>query len=199
MSITIEQRYCDRYCRKCKQELIPYENWGIGSMRHANYICKSCLRESSRKNHYKLHGGKPMSQNKQCTSFLGCHVAEQVLSKAFKDVEIMPPSNPGYDFICNKGKKIDVKSSCIQSANGRHGDKLQFSIKKNVVADYFLCIAFNNRDNLNPEYTWLIPGNKINHLTNFSVAISNTYYLDEYKIDISRISKCCDVLRGNKI
>ncbi len=61
-----------------------------------------------------------MSDNRECSSFLGCHIAEQVLSKTFKDVEIMPPSNPGYDFICNKGKKIDVKSSCLRYKNPKH-------------------------------------------------------------------------------
>lgn len=97
-----------------------------------------------------------MKINKKCPLFLGCHVAERVLSHVFKDVERMPHNNKGFDFICNKGFKIDSKASCLHKDN-----TYIFHINHNKIADYFLCIAFDNRDNLNPQYIWLIKSDEI--------------------------------------
>ncbi len=97
-----------------------------------------------------------MKINKKCGMFLGCHVAEKVLGHVFKDVKRMSSNNKGYDFICNKGFKIDVKSSCLHKKNN-----YQFSIKYNKIADYFLCIGFDNRETLNPQHIWLFKSNDI--------------------------------------
>ena len=97
-----------------------------------------------------------MKINKKCAQFLGVHVAERVLSHVFKDVERMPIHNPGFDFICNKGYKIDSKASCLNK-----NDVYTFVIKKNKTADYFLCIGFDNRENLNPQHIWLIKGDEM--------------------------------------
>ena len=140
------------------------------------------------------HGGKPASENKQCAAFLGVHVAEQVLSKVFKDVEQMPPNNKGFDFICNKGKKIDVKSTCTRT-HDKQSDAWDFHIKRNQIAEYFLCLAFDNRDNLNPLHIWLIPGHIINHLKHTSIAESTLSKWDEYKLDISKTVACCDNMK----
>ena len=99
----------------------------------------------------------PMNKNRQCSSFLGVHVAERVLEATFENVERMPYGNPGFDFICGAGYKIDVKSSCRRyQKNG--SSSWAFGIDKNCDADYFLCIAFDNREHLNPEHLWLIGG-----------------------------------------
>ena len=84
--------------------------------------------ELQRKLRY-AHGCKPASENRQCPAFLGVHVAEQVLSKVFKDVKKMPYGHKGFDFICNKGKKIDVKSSCMRAS----GSNWAFDIRKNKI------------------------------------------------------------------
>ena len=97
-----------------------------------------------------------MQINKNCSVFLGCHVAERVLSYVFKDVQRMPNGNRGYDFICNKGFKIDVKASCLQKNN-----TYVFVTKYNKIADYFLCIAFDNRKDLNPQHIWLIKSDDV--------------------------------------
>jgi len=140
------------------------------------------------------HGGKPMSENKSCAAYLGCHIAERVLSKVFKDVEVMPPNHPGYDFICNKGKKIDVKSSCTTILRDKY-KCWRFRINRNNDADYFLCIAFDNRKELNPLYLWLLPSDKVNHLLNASVYGSKIDKWDEYKLDVNRLIKCCDKIK----
>lgn len=142
----------------------------------------------------RAHGGKPASENKQCPAFLGVHVAERVLSKVFKDVKQMPPNHTGYDFICNKGKKIDVKSACTDTRYNQR-DSWNFRIRKNKVADYFLCLAFDNREDLNPLHIWLILGHITNHLSRVSISKSRIDKWDEYKLDISKTIICCNNMR----
>lgn len=140
------------------------------------------------------HGVLPMSENKSCSSFLGIHVAEQVLSKVFKNVKIMPPNNPGYDFICNKGMKIDVKSACTKHRK-HHSPSWPFTIKRNITADYFLCIAFNNRKDLKPIHLWLIPMNIIYNKYHISIAETTLQKWEEYELDITKTLQCCDEMK----
>lgn len=112
-------------------------------------------REASRRHRLKKNIGKTYADNKSCALYLGVAIAERVLSKVFKDVQRMPMHNPGFDFICNKGYKIDVKSATINKYN-----RWNFQIRGNIIADYFLCILYKNRDELkNPLKIWLIPTN----------------------------------------
>ncbi len=98
-----------------------------------------------------------MEINKKCGVFLGCYVAERVLSHIFKDVERTPYGSLGYDFVCNKGFKIDVKSCCLHVRDNNY----TFHINLNEYADYFLCIGFDNRTDLNPQHIWLIKCNEL--------------------------------------
>lgn len=195
-----------KVCRKCGAELTD-ENWYPSCQKKNDHICKACnykrdqlwRKENPDKEkagwtrRIRKLGYQPYNENKKCSSFLGVHVAERVLSHVFKNVERMPITNPGFDFICNKGKKIDVKSSCQHKPG-----KWAFSIKHNTIADYFLCLAFDNREDLNPLYAWLLPGSKFNHLTKASIRPSTIRKWDEYRLDISKISDCCDSLRSTK-
>ena len=97
----------------------------------------------------------------------------------------MPYGNKGFDFICCHNKNIDVKSSCLRKSGG-----WIFHIDHNIVADYFLCIAFDNRDDLTPLHVWLIPGSTINHLQSTGISPSTVHRWDEYMIDHSKISTC---------
>ena len=142
----------------------------------------------------RLRGSKPMSENRKCSAFLGVHVAERVLRNAFKEVEQMPYGNRGYDFICNRGKKIDVKSSALHKRE-KQADHWQFIIKKNTTADYFMCLAFDNRDDLNPLHIWMIPGNTVNDKTGISITKSTIDKWDEYRIPIDKTITCCDKLK----
>ncbi len=102
-----------------------------------------------------------MSENKSCSSFLGVHIAERVLSYVFESVTRMPYGNKGYDFICKKEHKIEVKSSCLTKDKRFFYDFWYFSIKQNKIADYFLLLAFDNRTDLNPQHIWLIKGTEL--------------------------------------
>lgn len=190
-------------CRKCGDELGD-ENWSPSKHKYGDYICKECDNELSRKwkeanpekqkaastRYHRKEGHLPMSENKKCSLWLGVWIAERVLRHFFKDVQQMPNGNPGFDFICNKGMKVDSKSSC-QNKDGRW----KFNINHNTVADYFLCIAFDDRENLNPLHVWLIPGDVLNDLKTMGISPSNVHKWSEYEKDITGVSLCCDELK----
>ena len=108
----------------------------------------------------------------------------------------MPYGNPGYDFICNHGKKIDVKSSCaLKDTRWNSATSWAFHINHNTTADYFLCLAFDNREDLNPLHAWLLPGSKFNNFSKVQISLSTIHKWDAYALDISKISDCCDAMR----
>lgn len=100
----------------------------------------------------------PASKNKECAVFLGVVVAETLLSKIFQNIRRMPYGNKGFDFICNRGYKIDVKSSCLRNGHNGKRDSWRFVINHNKTADYFIMIAFDDRSSLQPHHIWLIKG-----------------------------------------
>lgn len=156
---------------------------------------------------HKRGDTKPMSENKSCSQYLGVHIAERVLSHVFESVTRMPILNPGYDFICKKGYKINVKSACITKNNLT---KIwNFYIRKNTIPDYFLLLAFDNRTDLNPLHIWLIKGTdkigiKIKSILNEknSLHICNTFRsieaYEKYEIEdkLKKMISCCDSLKG---
>ncbi len=90
--------------------------------------------------YFRKQSNSGMEGNKNCASYLGVHIAERLLKHIYKNVEQMPYGNPGYDFICDKGYKIDVKSSCVRKSWGGFWG---FHIFKNTIADYFIFVAVN--------------------------------------------------------
>ncbi|MCK5022861.1 MAG: hypothetical protein KAS04_01675 [Candidatus Aenigmarchaeota archaeon] len=138
-----------------------------------------------------------MSENKKCASYLGCHIAENVLQSVFKDVEMMPHGNKGFDFICASGMKIDVKSACI-GGRPRSPGVWGFNIKRNTIADYFLCLAFDNRDDLNPIHLWLIEGSEVNHLHKLLIPLSKTDVWARCELDINKVISKCNILKGDE-
>lgn len=207
-------------CGVCKVGLND-DNWQPSRRKGHDYICKECSNERKRlwraENPEKVReqqrlwkkahpekvrasntranrkkGKRDFTENKECSAYLGVHVAERVLSHVFADVERMPYGNPGYDFICNRGKKIDVKSACLTKSKY---PRWAFTIRHNIMTDYFLCLAFDNREDLNPLYAWLIPGNKLSHITVTTISPSTIHKWDEHRLDISKISDCCDAVR----
>ena len=193
-------------CRECGNVLSD-ENWSLSLQKNHGHICKKCRREQNRlwrkanpdkakagsTRWNRKHGKQPMNDNKECASYLGVHVAERVLRHVFKDVEVMPYGNPGYDIVCNHGKLVDSKSSCLHKNGG-----WAFNIFRNTTADYFICLAFDNREDLNPLYMWLLPGDKFNHLMSASIRPNTVHKWDEYRIDIGNILACCNIIKCGK-
>lgn len=194
----------ERKCRVC-DVVLSDENCYPSRLKKHDYICKKCHDErmdvwckanpDKSKDRYtrrnRRYGILPFDENKECTSYLGVYIAEGVLHSVFKDVEVMPHGNHGYDFICNRGKKIDVKSGCLI----RGGKCWMFNIDYNVIADYFLCVAFDDRKNLNPMYIWLIPGDCVSNRRGITISVSTIHKWDSYRLDISKVVDCCNVMR----
>lgn len=175
-------------CRKCGIILTTL-NQRPSCIGTYNHICINCQRN----NELEQRGGIPYTKNPKCGAYLGIYVAERVLSHVFKEVRQMPYGNKGFDFICNKGKKIDVKSSCMRIVN--NWLCLSFTINKNKIADYFLFLGFDDRKHLNPIKLWLIPSIKINRLSSVSIGLKNPHKWDKYELPIEEVTACCDVMR----
>ncbi|MCK9568425.1 hypothetical protein M0R72_05755 [Candidatus Pacearchaeota archaeon] len=110
----------------------------------------------------------------------------------------MPYGNPGYDFVCGRGFKIDVKSSCLRQHDKNHRyQRWAFPINQNNVADYFLLLGFDNRDNLKPLHVWLVPGDSINAKSSLSITNScrSIARYAQYERPIDKVVLCCDQLR----
>ena len=139
----------------------------------------------------------PMNKNRTCPKYLGEVVAEGLLSAIFEHVEKAPMNNPGWDFICGKKKRIDCKSSCLRQDS--RTILWGFEINKNDKCDYFLCIAFDDRENLNPLHVWLIPGDVINHLVCLSITDSSKslYKWKKYEKSLDKVLTCCAILKGD--
>ena len=158
------------------------------------------INECERERLYSLGLSHPMSENRECGVFLGVYIAEKVLSNVFKNVTRMSLCNPGYDFVCSNGYKIDVKSSCLLNHGGTSSIQWHFNINKNTIADYFLLIGFDNREDLNPMRVWLVPGNVIN--TKIGIGVSNVpkslNRWATYEKPITNVIDCCNQLKQNK-
>ena len=168
-------------CKKCDVERIRL--W-----RQKNpQKCKQLWTEYNRRN-----GCLSLSENKDCALFLGVHIAERLLSNVFKNVQVMPFGNPKFDFICSRNKLIDVKSACLSGSN--HA-RWSFHIGCNTVPDYFLCLAFNNRENLIPMHVWMVPGNELNRFTGVSVSPNTVHKWNSYEMDITKVTECCSIMK----
>ncbi len=177
---------------------MPYKNREEGlAKRRAWWSAHKEELRGYRRDYATAHGILPMSENRNCASYLGVHVAERVLAGLFDHVERMPVNNPAFDFICGKGFKIDVKSSCL-IGGFRRNPRWQFDIRRNAVPDYFLCLAFDNRESLTPMHVWLIPGKEINHLQalSFSSHPNAIVKWAKHEKSIDRVVAGCNAIRG---
>lgn len=179
------------------------KQWRLKNKERAQYLTKRWklahperVKELSKKHYYKTHSGNLMSDNPKCSYYLGICVAENVLKSVFKNVEQMPPNYPGYDFICNNGYRVNVKCSCLTYKKWK-APRWNFYINMNKDTDYFLFLAFDNREDLNPMHIWLIPGDIVNCFSGVGATINTIGKWDEYKLDIDKVIKCCDAMKGD--
>lgn len=132
----------------------------------------------------------PMDENKDCAHYLGTIVAERqygriILPEIFGGIEQeMPYGNPWYDFLVKGNIKIDVKSCCLRNLKGWSG--WEPHVRYNNVTNYFVILAFDNRENLHLVHIWLIGKDEIIRGEKFynrdSIKITNKYrYLLSFK------------------
>jgi hypothetical protein len=174
-------------CKACRQ------------LHQSDYYRKNIERyQKQRRERADKLGVKPMSESKDSPVYLGIYVAERALSKFFDHIERAPPNNPGFDFKCGKGKLIDAKSSCLRHF-GNCTPRWQFSIAKNTIADYFLCLAFRDRETLEPMHVWLVPGCDVNDRKLVSVMDSTKGLAAwaKYERPLDKVMVCCTEIGKN--
>jgi len=157
--------------------------------------CKPCDTEYARSRRNRAGTQTPLPEAKNIGAYLGVYIAERLLGNVFKTTVRMPYGNPGYDFICGKGFKVDVKASCRIHRIHRM-DRWKFNIKKNQIADYFACFALDNRKNLNPEHFWLIPAGKINRKAAITVLEGHIPNWNAYEQPLGTVLKECSALKA---
>lgn len=184
-----------------------------------SYLCDKCsldrwaqskgyedFADYSRERNWNKGISSPMSENEDCCMYLGIHIAERILSKIFEDVERMPINNRGYDFICKKGYKIDVKSATLANRpNG--GNRLSFAINYNNIADYFLLIGFDDRESLEPMHIWLFKkdcmmrGKPFHMRKSFSIeddpVTLEIFSVWELTDKLEKMKECCNKLKND--
>ena len=176
-------------------------------------VCKECRKEYQKENkehikkqskeYYEYGGGrekqgwKSMYKNKSSPQFIGIVVAERLIKHLFNDFEMMPPNFPGYDAVCNKGKKINIKASTAHMQQNKNSvtNTWLFAVRKNKVPDFFLCMSFDNVIDLNPLFAWLIPGSEVNTQTGIRISSSTIHKWDKWKMDLNNAQSCCDLMK----
>jgi len=167
--------------------------------------------EYQRNQNHKNGVYSSMSENKECNSYLGIHIAERLLPNIFGSMIRMPNNNIGYDVTCGKGFKIDIKSSCLRQNHNILNSGWAFQIRKNKIADYFLLLAFDNREDLTPLHIWLIKGeeiitnqmgtSKLNDKNVFGITNSiktlSKYWKYEKTDKLDKLKECCNSLKDD--
>ena len=133
---------------------------------------------------------KVLTTNENCSVYFG-NIAEQIISKMYPGVQVMPAQNPGYDVIYNNNK-IDIKSAFTGDKNGNW----VFYIKKNALADYFLCMAFTNREDRVLIRSWLIPKGIINSKNRITIRKSRLRKWSKYEQPLDEILKTLNIPKG---
>lgn len=158
-----------------------------GFKNHNEYELNRCHKDMEHKRKYTQewrHSNGiqlPMEENKDCAHYLGTHIAERkygriILPEMFGCIEQeMPYGNPRYDFLVKGNIKVDVKS-CLREMKGWIG--WEPHVRFNNVTDYFVILAFDDRENLNLIFIWSIGKNEIIRGNKFymrdSIKITNT-------------------------
>jgi len=183
-------------CTKCKQ-------WKDESEFYKDHVtkdgsapwCKECKSEYNR-SYYKNHHVKKMSENKKCPVYLGIYINERILKHVMPNAVLMNYANPGFDLVCGKGYLVDAKSSVLHHRKNQ-GPYWMFGINKNKTPDYFLLTAYTDRESLNIDHMWLIPGDVINDKTIVGLSLSTIHKWDDYKIDHTAALNCVNQIKAS--
>lgn len=183
----------EKICSTCGIKKSESEYYKKKNNRYAAQ-CKQCTISRIKNNQIGISSIQGY-KNKQCTTYLGVHVAEHLLSKVFSNVMRMPSGHKGYDFICGKGFKIDVKSSSLILATNSDTHHWFFTTKKNKVADYFALLAFDNRVSLTPLHFWIIPTDILNDKVTATISPTTTHKWKEFEKPTDKIITYCNDIK----
>lgn len=148
-----------------KEMLNTIKNAGCKDLKEYQNLCAKNRgyhdkAESTREwRHYKgIHF--PMLDNETCSYYVGImgerEIGRIILPRILGTItEEMPPNYPGFDFIVDNNIKVNVKSACLIDIGKNMKSRWCYNIDYNEIADYFLCVAFDNREHLYCMHVWL--------------------------------------------
>ena len=137
---------------------------------------KNCA-ERVREHSHEIGKNIPIEFREDCGIYFG-EFTENLMIQTFEDANKMPYGNPGFDWTCKRGDKIDNKGACLIYKQG-HSPFWEFYIGNNSIADWFILSAWDNRDSLNPLHVWafrkndLVRGRKFCDFNIFSITDNN--------------------------
>ena len=183
----------ERDYRKKNRERINKKKRNNYKKNHKVFIKRERIRR--RKN-----GMLPWSQVKHLR--LGLYI-EQAIARMFGSVAEVT-NNPGVDFICPNGYKMQVKTSSLSKSKY---PSWYFNINENKIVDYFILVAVNHIDDIDKEnfkhvHIWIMKGNVLNYKTGVSISPSRVYKWNEYSIMKEYENKfinCCNVIKKIRI
>jgi len=141
-------------CKVCG-EMKPHE---AKNMCRLCYVrAKAAKKNMCERNKWRHETGKtePLCVNKSCSSYLGVYIANKIMKDLYPESEKMPYGNPGYDHVLKNGDKIRVCTSTFHKTKRRNF--WGFHTKQKTTADYFIFMAFKDRNSDDPLHIWKIP------------------------------------------
>jgi len=165
----LEKKYGNEFAdwaRKNKGK-VPNKWLNAGCKTEAEYQNK-CAQKRGFKDHaesakewaHETGRNLPKEFNENCSVYFG-EFTESLMVQTFEGAAKMPPNNPGFDWTCKRGDKIDNKGSCLVYLADRWAGRWEFYIDYNNIADWFILSAWDNRDSLNPLHVWIFHKNDI--------------------------------------
>lgn len=168
-------------------------------------------RDRDHNREYKHRIGKhlPREFNEECTAWFG-EFTENLMIQTFEDPIKMPYGNPGFDWKCKNGDKIDNKGRCLRydKRPGRSSSWI-FQIEYNNIADWFILSAWDDRDSLTPLHVWafrkddMVRGRKFWRREGFGV--TNTpealKELEKWEVTdrLDKLKELCNTSSGKEI
>lgn len=111
--------------------------------------------ERAKINRWKRGVQRPIEEAKDSGPYFGICIGEKYISKTFDNPKMMPYGNPGYDWICKNGLKIQLECRCLCDNTCSPGANPQFKfthIDYNKVADVFILSGWKDRESLEPLF-----------------------------------------------
>lgn len=110
--------------------------------------------ERAKINRWERGVQRPIEEAKDSPTYFGVCIGEKYVSQTFDNPKMMPYGNPGYDWECKNGLKIQHEARCLcKSECASEGTNPQFKfthIDYNKVADVFILSGWKDRESLEP-------------------------------------------------